>query len=358
MGYDARYFDGQTARDHPVKVALGTSSIIFSGDDVAPRSWSVKGLSTVDAPMAGQALRLSHGSQPGARLVINDDAFLSEMLTAAPHLKGGFNPKTTLRVAAWIGVGLSVFAGLAYFTLNFAPQKFAVLLPDKWTHRVGDQMEEALVDNAKICNSPKGDLALATIVGRLAEGDPNLPPIRVRIYNIPIMNAFTLPGGNIVMTRALIEKADAPDEVAGVLAHEMGHATHHDSEAQLVRITGMQILLSVASGTSGGTNASSVAGLAAILNSSRDAERAADAYAVSTLTAARIDPLGLKKFFGKVQAEEGRQKPGTLGKLGSLFATHPGTAERIELIKPAANDVKLQPVMSQEQWQDLQRICS
>ena len=85
----------------------------------------------------------------------------------------------------------------------------------------------------------------------------------------------------------------------------------------MVRIAGVQVLISVATGTSGGTNASSLAGLAAILKSSRDAEREADAYAVAMLSAARIDPMGLKHFFEKILNEEGKSSGGTFVEIGN-----------------------------------------
>jgi beta-barrel assembly-enhancing protease len=358
MAYEAVYFDGETARDNRVGVSLDPQGITFLSEDGTSRTWSFAGLTAIDAPHAGHVLRLAHDSHPGARLSVRSEEFQAQLLNLAPHLKGGFNSQKTLRAAMWIGGGLAVLAGLAYFTLNFAPQKFAVLLPDKWTQRIGTQMEASLVDSAKVCHTPQGNTALAAMIGRLAEGDPNMPPLQVHVYNIPIMNAFTLPGGHIVMTRALIEKAATPEEVAGVLAHEMGHATYHHSEAQLVRITGLQILLSVATGTSGGTNASSVAGLAAIMQSSREAEREADAYAVKTMTAAQIDPIGLANFFRKMLADEGKHSGGALSKLGTLFSTHPGTEERIGQIKPLPAGAEVKPVLTDAQWKDLQGICS
>jgi predicted Zn-dependent protease len=261
-----------------------------------------------------------------------------------------------MRLALWIGGGLVILAGLIYLTLNFAPQKLAVLLPDAWSKRVGEQMEASLVGRAKVCQTAAGDRAVAALLAILAEGNPEMPPLRVRIYDIPIMNAFALPGGHIVLTRGLLKKAAEPVEVAGVLAHEIGHVAHHHPEAQMVRIAGMQVLLSVATGTSGGTNASSLAGLAAILKSSRDAEREADAYAVAMLSAARVDPMGLKHFFEKVLAEEGRFPGAALTNLGTVFSTHPVTTERIDLIKPLPSGTPLKAPLSESQWQDLKAI--
>ena len=113
-----------------------------------------------------------------------------------------------------------------------------MLLPDAWSKRVGEQMEASLVQNAKVCQTPGGVKAIAAMLAKLAEGNPDMPPLRVRIYDIPIMNAFALPGGYIVLTRGLLREASEPGEVAGVLAHEIGHVAHHHPEAQMIRIAG------------------------------------------------------------------------------------------------------------------------
>lgn len=357
MAIEAIYFDGETARDNRVVASLENSGLMFSGEGVPVQTWSLSGLTAIEPPHAGHPLRLSHDGQPGARLSIRNDEFVGQLLAAAPHLNGGFNSKRALRLFLWIGGGLVVLAGLIYLTLNYAPQKIAVLLPDAWSERVGKQMEASLVDRAKVCHSSAGDSAVAAMLNNLAEGDPNMPPLQLRIYDIPIKNAFALPGGHIVITRGLLETATAPDEVAGVLAHEIGHVARHHPEAQLVRIAGVQVLLSIATGTSGGTNVSSLAGLAAILQSSRDAEREADAYAVAMLSAAHIDPLGLKHFFEKVLAEEGKSSGGALTKLGTVFSTHPVTTERIELIKPLSAGSLLRSPVTEDQWKDLKAIC-
>jgi Zn-dependent protease with chaperone function len=357
MAIEAVYFDGETARDNRVVVSLETSGLRFSGDNVPAQNWRLSGLTAIDPPLMGQPLRLSHESQAGARLNIRNDAFTQQLLIVAPHLKGGFHPKRALRLFLWIGGGLTIMAGLIYLTLNFAPQRLAVLLPDAWSKRVGEQMEASLVQKARACQTPDGDRAIAAMLANLAEGNPDMPPLRVRVYDIPIMNAFALPGGYIVLTRGLLREASDPGEVAGVLAHEIGHVAHHHPEAQMIRIAGLQVLISVATGTSGGNYTSSLAGLAAILKSSRDAEREADAYAVAMLSAAHVDPMALKHFFEKILKDEGKSSGSAFSNLGTVFSTHPVTTERIERIKPLPTDVALRSPLSEAQWKDLQAIC-
>jgi predicted Zn-dependent protease len=183
-----------------------------------------------------------------------------------------------------------------------------------------------------------------------------MPSVSIRIYDIPVMNAFALPGERIVIMRELIARAEAPEEVAGVLAHELGHVAGRHAEAQLIRATGLQLLFSAATG-GGGDTITTAAGLAAILRYSRAAEREADAYALATLRAAAIDPLGLKRFFERIRKEEGARPTGAFGNIGSIFSTHPGTDDRIKAIGPLPNGIIPRPVLSDAEWQALKKIC-
>jgi beta-barrel assembly-enhancing protease len=354
----AIFFDGQTATDRPVNVRLDASGLSFSGDKVSLTHWAFGTIETIDPFVPGRPLRLASRLAPGARLVIADDEFNTELIAQARHLRGGINVGRLARLMAWIFGGLALVALATYFTMQFAPKPIAFLLPDKWRDRVGEQIEASLTEGAKICSNSKGQQALSAMMARIIEGNPDLPPIQVRVYDIPIMNAFAMPGDRIVMTSELIARAEQPEEVAGVLAHELGHVVNRHSEAQLVRVTGMQILFAIVTGGGGGDTISQFAGLAAILSYSRAAEEEADEYAIQAMTASAIDPLGLKSFFEKVLAEEkGGGSGKTFGQIGEVFATHPGTEERIGKIPPLPAGVKARPVMSEEQWQALKGFC-
>ena len=104
------------------------------------------------------------------------------------------------------------------------------------------------MNGTKACSSPKGQSALGAMVANLVEGNPDLPPIAVHIYKIPIMNAFAVSGGSIIITEELIGTAGRPDESASVLAHEIGHVAHLHPEAQLVLLMGVEVLENIFTG--------------------------------------------------------------------------------------------------------------
>jgi beta-barrel assembly-enhancing protease len=202
------------------------------------------------------------------------------------------------------------------------------------------------------------------MVAALAEGGADLPPVSIEIYDMNLVNAFAAPGGRVVLTRGLIKEASDPDEVAGVLAHELGHVYHLHPEAQLVRLSGLQILASAVSGGASGDLITSAAGLAAILRYTREAEREADTFARDVMTTASVDTLGLKRFFEKILKMEGGapkgqdSKPSALDQIGNVFSTHPGTEDRIKEIQPLPAGKTARKVMTDDQWQALRDACS
>jgi predicted Zn-dependent protease len=140
-----------------------------------------------------------------------------------------------------------------------------------------------------------------------------------------------------------------------VIAHELGHVANRHSEAQLIRAVGLQLMLSLASGGTGGNQLGEMAGVLTILRYSRVAEEEADNSAQQTLSQAAIDPLGLKRFFEKIQKLEGASSSGIFDNLASMISTHPLTEDRIAAIKPLQGQPRV--VLSAEDWQALRGIC-
>jgi predicted Zn-dependent protease len=355
MRIDARFFDGETALDHLIAVELVPEGLAIEGAGVTRRVWSLPGLVAITPIGAGHPARLGHDAAPGARLVIGQQAFLQELVARAPHLAGGFNVRKTGRWAAIVAACALLAAGVLYLTLSYAPQALAFVLPESWRDRLGDQVEATLSSSAKLCATGAGNVALADLGKRLVEGDPKAPPFELKVYDINIVNAFTLPGDRIVLTGKLIEAAETPEEVAGVLAHEMGHVFHRHAEAQMVRAMGVELLLKIASGGDIG----GFAGLLAILRYSRDAEREADSFAIDQLRKTAIDPLGLKRFFERVMRLEGDRgsSGGIFGPVSDMMSTHPVTEERIDAIKPLPQGSAIRPALSDADWASLKRIC-
>jgi predicted Zn-dependent protease len=157
----------------------------------------------------------------------------------------------------------------------------------------------------------------------------------------PMLNAFALPGGFIGVHTGLMIAAQTESELAGVLAHEIGHV----SQRHIARMLGNQkdtmaiqigaLLLAILAARAGGSSSGDLAQAAIMggqaaalqqqLNFSRDAEREADRVGFVTLVDAGFDGRGLEQFFGRLQ-QGSRLYEGTAP---AYLRTHPLTVERI-----------------------------
>ena len=157
-------------------------------------------------------------------------------------------------------------------------------------------------------------------------------PYYIKVVDTDEVNAFALPGGYLYVNRGLISIAATESELAGVVAHEIGHVAGRHGAKTLTRQLGFEIILGMISGrnASGVRRAASqlagVGGILSMLHYSRQAEREADALAVVNLREAGYDPGGVATFFEKLLEINDREP----GALASLFATHPPSRERVE----------------------------
>ena len=359
MAVSATYYDGQSAKTRQVTVSADSTSVNFSGPETLPTRWSIAGLHAIDPPAPDQPYRLTHDETPGARLVLRDAAFIAALLARNPQLKGGYTKRDISHLLGWTIGGLAAFVALGYLAIYVIPGPIAGLLPQSWRDRTGTEMEQAMTMGMARCSTDEGNKAIGHLLANLAEGKPDMPPVSVHVYDIPIVNAFALNGGHIIVTKKLIETADKPEELAGVLAHEIGHVAHKHPETQMVRLAGMEVLTSLFSGTNGGNMTSNTVFLAAVLRQSREAESEADAYGREMLEKAQIDTEGMKIFFNKMLKREREQGSDSksLHALGEMFSTHPGTEDRIKEIKPLPPGVTPKPALSDEDWKALKKIC-
>lgn len=145
------------------------------------------------------------------------------------------------------------------------------------------------------------------------------------------VNAFAVPGGWIYVNRGLIERAQNMSQLAGVLAHEIGHVTRRHSVEQMQQAQGANAGVAVLCTLtkvceSGATQAAiNVGGSALFAKFSRSDESEADAEAVKTTIKAGIDPRGIPEMF-QILLNERQNDPGSLD---AFFATHPMEEDRI-----------------------------
>ena len=140
------------------------------------------------------------------------------------------------------------------------------------------------------------------------------------VFGNEMINAFTVPGGNILISSALIAFCDTPEELAAVMAHEMGHVEKRHVISRLVKELGIEILTSGDQFVLG-----EISGIISSTSFDRKQEEEADLFAAQLLESAAIEPRTLATFFRKLEQE-------TDGKLLEDFeivSTHPNFSSRI-----------------------------
>ena len=159
-------------------------------------------------------------------------------------------------------------------------------------------------------------------------------PVTIHIQKNQLPNAAIIPGGHIIVTTALLEEAESENELAFVLAHELGH---HIAQDPLKGLGRSLVLVTVASALGFGTGNTDVVNLTgsfANLHYSRQQESAADVYALSKIISFYGHGGASLDFFKRMQAKN----KDLGGKFSAYFSTHPLTEERIELLHQVATD--------------------
>jgi predicted Zn-dependent protease len=290
----------------------------------------------------------------GARLVIDDPACRSQLAAALPALAGlvGKPPPAGRRVAAY-GASLVALVACLWLAVEFAAEHAALLVPYAWQHRLGEDALADLTAGRQMCDGREGLAAIDGLANRLAQLGDYDHKIEIHIVKGGPLNAFTLPGGVLVFYSDLIDRARDGAEVAGVLAHELGHVINHDSTRNMARQYGVELLLKLVAGGYADTVGTLGSGgsLLYALRNGRAAERAADASGVRLLEKGGLRADGVAGFFERLMESDKSDAAEAAG----IWSSHPPTRERIEATRRPA--VGAEPFTPAE-WRALREVCA
>ncbi|HEY8468053.1 MAG TPA: M48 family metallopeptidase [Longimicrobiales bacterium] len=351
------YYDGRTARREPVTVMIGPGGIGLMGEDGRVRFWPFEELRVTQGAFAHEPVRLERGDEAPEAVVVDDRTFLSALRAAAPRHFGHFRqPRQLGRQARLAIAGTVAILGAALAGYLWGVPALAAHLADRvplaWEERIGEQAAAELTAGLGRCEHPALQRAIEQMAAALARASGLSPDaFRFHVADDSLVNAFALPGGTIILFRGLIERAETPDELAGVLAHEMQHVALRHSTQALLRELPVRILIA---GLTGDAPALGQALHAAVtlrsLHFSREAEREADRAAAAMLAAAGADPGALAAFLARLE----RQDTG----VPAYFSTHPPTRERVTALAtlaPAADPAAAWPSIAD--WKTIRHSC-
>ena len=335
----ALWYDGHSAIRHAGEAVWdGAGALSLSGSSGA-----------MDVPLAD----LEYGEERGGEIVYRRASEPDFRLIVPADLPAGLASKLPAKqtYGAWVdtlglGKATAIFAAVSVAAVALfmtAPEWLGPRIPQSWERNLGDAMVGDFGN--RLCSTPQGDAALAKL---LAKVDPAEVKVRAGVANIGMVNAVALPGGQVLLFDGLVQDAETPEELAGVLGHEVGHVRERHVMTALLRQFGFSILLSGANTAVGDT----MFGLAA-MGYSRDAEREADEYSRRRMAESRISPLGAARFFERLGGEGEGEENAVIGWVSS----HPDPSERAKAYRAAAKGKTFEPVLTDKEFAALKSMC-
>lgn len=206
--------------------------------------------------------------------------------------------------------------------------------------QLGNLLKDTMWDRFPTIKDNAADSAVHMITQRLINAlDTTAYRYAFTIIKNNQINAFTIPGGNIYIFSELLRTAETPEEVAAVLAHEMGHAEQRHVVTKLIKELSITAVVSI---LSGGDPSMLTQILENIIGNSfdRSQEEEADKFALELLEKARISPKSLGRFFERL-----KEKDLDYDENLEILMTHPHNDKRIEQVRKykTKNNFKPEP---------------
>ncbi len=351
--YDCMGFHHQL----PKGKASGTMTITPAGIDFSIRDQHLHlplhGLQVSVGGASNRLVYFEHPDLPGWSFYTSDrrvlqDSHLHSLPSVSRLLTGARNKH-------WLGWGLiaSVISLIVAVPLvivlrmDFFTGLIAREIPVEWEQKIGESAIAQYQFGKHFLDQKEADRLLKPLVDPLVEAlEKSRYQYHFQIVNDASLNAFALPGGQVVIHSELILRADSAEELLGVLAHEVQHVEQQHGIRNVIGASGIYMIASAVFGDTSGLLAvlSGAAPLLINQSYSRGFETEADTQGFALLQKANINPIGLATFFEKMIEEEKKQMDKLVDKENQELAkqalkflsTHPASEDRIKRLQALA----------------------
>jgi Zn-dependent protease with chaperone function len=359
------FFDGRTSDRHAVIVELDAATLLVrAGDGRVLARWPYGELEQVASQPEILRLARAHRRQL-ERLEIRDATLAAaiDALSLPVDRTGTAGRRSRRKVLVWMIVAVASLVLAGIVGVPALATRLVPTIPYTIERKLGaavDQQFRAMLGNEHAAKpfecggedeERPGRAALDRLLTKLDSAAALPMPLNVAVIRRSATNAVALPGGRIYMFHGLIAKAENPDEVAGVLAHEIGHVAHRDGTRSVLESAGLSFLFGMVLGDFVGGGAAVLAARTILqLSYSRDVETAADVYAIALMAKVGGDAGALARILDRIA---GAIEPGH----SKLLQNHPQTRERVALIDRLAPPPR-GALMDAADWAALRRICA
>lgn len=233
--------------------------------------------------------------------------------------------KTLLLVGAFLGIWY-----LLYTVLD-EPDKNIMKVSNTDEQRIGTLILNGILQTESVVNSESLDTTITEIKDRYLSHLQSDYTYKIVVIDKDEINAFALPGGNIIIYSGLVNFCKSPEELSAVIAHEIGHIENKHIIERISREIGVSVVSAVLFNGDAGV-IGQISKLILSTSFDRDEEREADQFAFSLMAKSNIHPKALATFFERLT-----EKQGDMVKELQFLSTHPVNKERIR----AARNYKL-----------------
>lgn len=325
-------------------LALAGQRMVFTSD-ARKIEMSVHGCSIALGGAANRHAFIGHPSHPEATIDITDFSFFREpAFKGHPQAAQFTAQKNKHKTAHFLSYAFVWMLVLVPFYLVFFQRDMLVniavdRIPPALDIKLGDLMYGE--DGDEVITDRAANDAVARMVApiiKAAQTDPAAAPFTYRIHIIKSdeVNAYALPGGHILLHTGLIAKTQTPEELLGVLAHEIGHVNGRHSMKQIVHSLSTWAFLMFLGADPNhvvmmlGDQAKTLAAR----GFTRAHEHEADRLSYDYMKAAGYDPQGISAFFARLKEEEDKSvlTRAANNRFTALLSTHPLTDDRMAAI--------------------------
>jgi len=346
------FLDGSSSRRREVALRLADTCDILEGEQVLA-TWPYGDIRRADGP--ADVLRVMCVSAPLlARLEIRDAALAADLERRCSSLNADLpGAKGITAIVGWSVAALVSIVLMVLFVVPIAADQMTPLIPysvEKYVGRVADNQVKVIFDG-KQCDSPAGKAAFLKLVETLRQAGDIDTTADAAVISNEIANAIALPGGKIYVFEGLLNRAQNVDELAGVLAHELGHVRNRDGLRNMIYNGGTSFLIGLLFGDVTGSSAIIFASREMIQAShSRDAERSADQMTIDIMRKLGRSPKPMGEFLLRVTGKE-------KGKGLALISSHPLSEDRLARMSKQDVAPTGQPLLTADEWAALKAIC-
>ncbi|MES2527706.1 MAG: M48 family metallopeptidase [Bdellovibrionota bacterium] len=321
----ARFFDGETPREHEAEVIRSASYLSVNYLENGFRKEHSFRISDLHPQKDGSEFILTFEG----KTIMVPAAFWKEI---APTHSDRWK-----KLAIPAGLALTVFVSF-FLWHDQIVESLASQLPDVIFKSAEEDIRKDM--GKKNCLNAEQEKIIESIFMKLGK---NRDEFTFFLIPSPEVNAFAMPGKIIVFHDSLLKELTSIEAFTGVLAHEIAHVEKDHIRKQVVKSLFFQYASFAVFGSDGGGMITSLLG--GKYNQSEEKE--ADALAAKDLQHAEINPAGVQAFF----AEKGK-KEDVFTKY--LALSHPDYADRVKTFAPVK---KTYPAMSKKDWEILKKGC-